>query len=89
MAVSRNLPFGHYELSAKTAEGWYLPGNGSKINVEFEKGIDFTLVAPSPVPFGKLTIRDDVKTHSASVSELRFGILEEVNFTAEPGTVLS
>ncbi len=79
MAVNRNLPFGHYELSAKTADGWYLPGNGSKINVEFEKGLDFILVAPTPVPVSKLIIRDDLKTQSASVSELRFGILEEVN----------
>ncbi len=79
MAVNRNLPFGHYELSAKTADGWYLPGNGSKINIEFEKGLDFTLVAPTPVPVSKLRIRDDVKSQLASVSELRFGILEEVN----------
>ncbi len=79
MAVNRNLPYGHYALSVKTADGWYLPGSGSKINVEFEKGLDFILVAPTPVPFSKLIIRDDVKTTSASVSELRFGILEEVN----------
>ncbi len=79
VAVNRNLPFGHYELSARTADGWYLPGHGSKINVEFEKGLEFILVAPTPVPFGKLTIRDEVKSPTVSVNELRFGILEEVN----------
>ncbi len=49
LAVNRNLPYGHYELTATTADGWYLTGYRSRLNVEFEKGVDAILVAPTPV----------------------------------------
>ncbi len=79
LAVNRNLPYGHYELSAKTSDGWYLPGYGSRVNVEFEKGLSLKLVVPAPAPFGSLTIRDDANLRLAASAGLRFGILEEVN----------
>ncbi len=79
LAVNRNLPYGHYELSAKTSDGWYLPGNGSRLNVEFEKGLSLKLVVPAPAPFGRLTIRDDANLRLAASAGLRFGILEEIN----------
>ncbi|MCC6510827.1 MAG: hypothetical protein IT423_17110, partial [Pirellulaceae bacterium] len=79
LAVNRNLPYGHYELSAKTSDGWYLPGYGSRLNVEFEKGLSLKLVVPAPAPFGRLTIRDDANLRLAASAGLRFGILEEVN----------
>jgi serine/threonine protein kinase len=78
MAVNRNLPYGHYELSATTADGWFLSGHGSKLNVEFEKGLSLKLVVPTPTPFGRLTIRDDVNLRLAGSAGLRFGTLEEV-----------
>ncbi len=78
MAVNRNLPYGHYELSATTADGWFLSGHGSKLNVEFEKGLSLKLVAPTPAPFGRLTIRDDANLRLAGSAGLRFGTLEEL-----------
>jgi uncharacterized protein (TIGR03067 family) len=78
LAVNRNLPYGHYELSATTADGWFLSGHGSKLNVEFEKGLSLKLVAPTPAPFGRLTIRDDANLRLAGSAGLRFGTLEEL-----------
>ncbi|MBL8815775.1 MAG: protein kinase [Planctomyces sp.] len=79
LAVNRRLPFGHYEISARTMDGWYLPGHGSRINVEFEKGFDLTLVAPAPRRVGKLIIGSDLGIRSTLISELRFGELQETH----------
>ena len=79
LVINRNLPYGHYELSAKTSDGWYLPSYGSRLNVEFEKGLSLTLVVPAPAPFGRLTVRDDANLRLAASAGLRFGILKEVN----------
>ncbi len=56
LAVNRNLPYGHYELTATTADGWYLTGYRSRLNVEFEKGVDAILVAPTPGKTSKVVI---------------------------------
>lgn len=87
LAVNRNLPYGHYELSATTADGWYLTGLRSRLNVEFEKGIDAILVAPTPGKTSQLVISSDVMTSPDNISGLRFGGLTEdrwTHFAPEP-----
>ncbi len=90
LAVNRNLPYGHYTLSAKTSDGWYLQ-HGSRLNVEFEKGLDVVLVAPTASKMAKLVISSDLGPPSAAINELRFGELQEGNgpsysasYTPEP-----
>ena len=80
LAVNRNLPYGHYELSAKNSDGWYLPGHGSRLNVEFEKGVDVVLVTPTPGKTSTLVISSDITASPAKISGLRFGKLQEGNF---------
>ena len=81
LAVNRNLPYGHYELSATTSDGWYLTGYGSRLNVEFEKGVDVILVAPTPGKTSKLVISSDIMTSPEKISGLRFGGLTEDRWT--------
>ena len=82
LSVNRNLPYGHYELSATTPDGWYLTGYRSRLNVEFEKGVDVVLVAPTPSKTSKLVFSSDIKALPEKISGLRFGQLREGNFTA-------
>ena len=81
LSVNRNLPYGHYELSAKTADGWYLTGLRSRLNVEFERGVDAILVAPTPGKTSKLVISSDLATSPEKISGLRFGGLTEDRWT--------
>jgi uncharacterized protein (TIGR03067 family) len=81
LAVNRNLPYGHYELSATTPDGWYLTGYRSRLNVEFEKGVDVILVAPTPGKTSKLVISSDIMTSPEKISGLRFGGLTEDRWT--------
>ena len=82
VAVDRKLPYGHYKLSAKTAYGWVLAGYDSRLNVEFEKGLDAVLVVPTPSKTSKLVFSSDIKALPEKISRLRFGQLREGNFTA-------
>ncbi len=81
MAVNRNLPYGHYELSATTADGWYLTGLRSRLKVEFEKGVDAILVAPTPGKTSKLVISSGIATSPDKISGLRFGGLTDGRWT--------
>ncbi len=76
LAVNRSLPYGHYALSARTSDGWVLH-HGSRLNVEFEKGLDVVLVAPTANKIAKLVINSDLGPPSAAINELRFGELQE------------
>ena len=81
LAVNRNLPYGHYELSATTSDGWYLTGNRSRLNVEFEKGVDVILVAPTPGKTSKLVISSGITSSPDNISGLRFGGLTDGRWT--------
>ncbi len=81
LAVNRNLPYGHYELSATTADGWYLTGLRSRLNVEFEKGVDAILVAPTPGKTSKLVMSSGIETSAEKISGLRFGGLTDGKWT--------
>ena len=81
LAVIRNLPYGHYELSATTADGWYLTGNRSRLNVEFEKGVDAILVAPTPGKISKVIISSGISFSPDNISGLRFGGLTDGRWT--------
>ncbi len=78
LAVNRSLPYGHYDLSARTSDGWVLH-HGSRLNVEFEKGLDVVLVAPTASKMAKLVVNSDLGPPSAAINELRFGELQRGN----------
>lgn len=85
LTVNRSLPYGHYDLSARTSDGWVLH-HGSRLNVEFEKGLDVVLVAPTANKIAKLVINSDLGPPSAAVNELRFGELLRSNGPGYSGT---
>lgn len=87
VAIDRTLPFGTYTLSAKTLDGW---ATHQHQVVEFDKGLDLTIVAPNPGEKSQVVLESQFKP--AGLDTLPLGKWQEregagtfVRFTPEPG----
>ncbi len=94
VAIDRVLPFGKYYVSVKTADGWST--SVRDLNVEFDKGLELTFVAPSPDKQAELVLESAASdVDPAAIASLPFGTYQlhsrtgtswTEGFAPEPGS---